>query len=155
MQNWKLGELVWQEIGIIPRRSPFPSAAAQANTRSRQLILTGIHELPEISEFERKERKKGYWHFQGVWGEGRGDPKNMRLQTSNCRYKNAITVHTHSRRWQHASVARLDRSNSRAHLPPNVTLKFTHFVTEKNARLDSGGQGGRGTLSTEFQGRRD
>ena len=46
-------------IEIISRRR---SAAAQANTRSlprsRLLILTGIHQLPEMSEFG-KEREKG------------------------------------------------------------------------------------------------
>ena len=91
MQNWKLGELVWQEIGIIPRRSPFPSAAAQANTRSRQLILTGIHELPEISEFERKERKG-----IGILGacEEKGEERrpqeyaltNFKLPLQKCNY---------------------------------------------------------------------
>ena len=68
----------------------------------------------------------------------------MRLQTSNCRYKNAITVHAVTTRVFPSSHPWPDWGNSRAHLAPNVALKFTHFVTEKNARL--GERRKRGTL---------
>ena len=81
----------------------------------------------------------------------------MRLQTSNCLDKNAITLRTFIRDNTRPSFPPSVRwGNSRAHLarslPPNVTLNFTHFVTEKNARIEEEEGGGN---TAEFQGRKE
>ena len=135
--------------------------AAQANTRSlprsRLLILTGIHQLNCLKSrnLGRKERKggKGGRKGIGIFGRRRRGTQNMRLQTSNCRDKNAITFRTFIRDNTRLLCYGVIRALISLSAPSKRHTEF-HTLCQRKECSNRGGREGGGNTA-EFQGRKE